>query len=206
MWSRDAGDNLLPPQPPTRMTAVRLGMLLLLLMGCRQEMYDQPRYDPLQESAFFEDGRSARPLVPGTVPRGRLRDDAHLYTGMVDGVFADTFPFPITQGVLQRGMERYNIHCAPCHDRVGTGQGMVVRRGFTRPTSFHADRLRQAPPGFFFDAITAGFGVMPNYADQVAVRDRWAIVAYIRALQLSQRATLADVPVETQQQLQEKTP
>ena len=206
MWSRDAGDRRLPLPFPIRIAAACLGILLLVLTSCRQEMYDQPRYDPLQESTFFEDGRSARPLVPGTVARGQIRDDVHLHTGMVDGVFANTFPFPVTQAVLERGMERYNIHCAPCHDRVGTGQGMVVRRGFTRPASFHIDRLRQAPPGFFFDAITAGFGVMPSYADQVSVRDRWAIVTYIRALQLSQRATLADVPVEARKQLQEKTP
>lgn len=185
----------------SRMTAVCVTIFLIFAMGCRQDMHDQPRYEPLQGSTFFEDGRSSRPLVPDTVARGHLKADEHLYTGKSGKAHASTFPFPITRKVLERGMERYNIFCAPCHDRVGTGQGMVVRRGYTRPSSFHVDRLRKAPVGYFFDTITNGFGVMPDYAAQVAVRDRWAIVAYIRALQLSQRATVADVPAEERSQL-----
>lgn len=177
-------------------------LLLFLAGGCRQEMADQPSYRPFQPSAFFEDGRSARPLVPGTIPRGYLRTDAPLYTGKSGGEFVETFPFPITRAVLERGQERYNIFCAPCHDRVGSGQGMIVQRGFPRPTSYHTPRLREAPVGYFFDVITNGFGKMYDYASRIPPRDRWAIVAYIRALQLSQYATLEDVPPEERQKLQ----
>ncbi|MFQ5960601.1 MAG: c-type cytochrome [Candidatus Methylomirabilales bacterium] len=176
-------------------------IFLIFAVGCRQDMHDQPRHEPLEASTFFEDGRSSRPLVPDTVARGHLQADEHLYTGKSGKAHASTFPFPVTREIFERGKERYNIFCSPCHDRVGTGQGMVVRRGYTRPSSFHTDRLRQAPVGYFFDAMTNGFGVMPDYAAQVAVRDRWAIVAYIRALQLSQRATVADVPAEERSQL-----
>jgi hypothetical protein len=167
-------------------------------------MYDQPRYEPLEQSTFFADGRSARPLEPNTVARGQLRTDEHLTTGKTGGAHAETFPFLISRETLMRGQERYNIFCSPCHDRVGRGQGMVVHRGFARPASFHGERLRQAPAGYFFDAITNGFGVMPSYASQITVEDRWAIVAYIRALQLSQRATLADVPAEVRKPLREQ--
>jgi len=157
-------------------------------------MADQPRYEPLQKSDFFDDQRTARPIVEGTVARGHLNADEQLYTGKADGEPAKTFPFPIDRQVLQRGEERFNIFCAPCHDRVGDGQGMIVRRGFRPPPSFHIDRLREAPPGHFFDVISHGFGSMPDYAAQISVRDRWAIVAYIRALQLSQNAAIGDVP------------
>ena len=164
-------------------------------------MHDQPKYKPLKASKFFADGRTSRPLVPGTVARGHLDDDPLLYTGKVGATFTTTFPAPVTQAVLQRGQERYNIYCTPCHDRVGTGNGMIVQRGYRRPPSFHIDRLRDAPVGYFFDVITNGFGVMPSYAAQVPVSDRWAIIAYLRALQLSQHATLADVPAAEQQHL-----
>jgi len=164
-------------------------------------MHIQPRYDSLDPSTFFDDGRSARPAVPGTVARGNLRVDAHLYTGKVDGVVVNTFPFPITRQVLERGRERYNIYCSPCHDYVGTGRGMIVRRGFQPPPSYHNDRLRTAPVGHFFDVITNGFGAMRSYADRVSPQDRWAIIAYIRALQLSQNAALADVPEKERAQL-----
>jgi hypothetical protein len=177
---------------------------LLLLAGCRQKMADQPRYEPLARSTFFDDGRAARPLEEGTVARGQLRNDQHLYTGKEGGKLVDTFPFSVTLERLARGQERYNIFCSPCHDRVGTGQGMIVRRGYRAPASFHIDRLRQAPAGYFFDVMTNGFGVMPDYAQQVHPEDRWAIVAYIRALQLSQHATLADVPQVQRQQLESK--
>jgi len=228
--------------------------------SCRQDMHDQPKYEPLEASAFFEDGQSARPLVPGTVPRGFLREDVYLYTGRLDqtqsgapasrgpgqapagrpqtggisepgtirdsargqapaqemqpthrpvtgaqqsaAARADIFPFPITRDVLARGQGRFNIFCAPCHSRTGDGDGMVVRRGFRRPPSLHIDRLRQAPPGHFFDVISNGFGAMPSYADQIGAHDRWAIIAYIRALQLSQNASLADVPQQERQKLQ----
>ena len=190
----------------TKFVSVCLVGLLTLLVGCRQDMHDQPKYEPLEASQFFADGRSARPLVPDTVARGQLKPDEHLYSGKSGDAHVTTFPFPVTRQVLERGKERYIIFCSPCHDRVGSGQGMVVRRGYTRPNSFHTDRLRQAPPGYFFDAITNGFGVMPAYAAQVSVRDRWAIIGYIRALQLSQRAALSDVPPEERAKLQGAQP
>jgi mono/diheme cytochrome c family protein len=155
-------------------------------------MHDQPKYEPLESSAFFRDGQASRPLVEGTVARGQLQDDDHLYTGKVNGQPATTFPFPITGAMMDRGQQRYNVYCAPCHDRVGNGVGMIVRRGYRQPQSFHIDRLRAAPPGHFYDVITNGFGAMPDYRAQIQPEDRWAVVAYIRALQLSQHATDAD--------------
>jgi mono/diheme cytochrome c family protein len=162
--------------------------------ACRQDMHDQPKYMPMQESAFFADVRSARAPVEGTVARGQLRDDELLYTGKVNGAAATTFPFRVDEAVMTRGRERFDIFCAPCHGRTGQGDGMVVQRGYRRPPSLHQDRLREAPAGHFFDVITNGFGAMPDYATQVKAEDRWAIVAYMRALQLSGHATLADVP------------
>jgi hypothetical protein len=188
----------------SRKLSVLLLLGLALLAGCEQKMADQPRYEPLAHSTFFGDNRAARPLVEGTVARGHLRSDELLYTGKERGKLVDTFPFPITRAVLARGQERFNIFCSPCHDRVGMGQGMVVRRGYRAPPSFHMDRLRQAPAGHFFDVMTSGFGVMPDYAQQISAEDRWAIVAYIRALQLSQHATVADVPEDQRQQLEIK--
>jgi hypothetical protein len=158
-------------------------------------MHDQPKYIPLRASAFFTDVRSARPVVEGTVARGELHDDDLLYTGKVRREDATVFPFRVDAGVMARGQERFNIYCAPCHGRTGQGDGMIVRRGYRRPPSMHQDRLRNAPAGHFFDVITNGFGAMPDYAAQVRAEDRWAIVAYVRALQLSEHATLADVPV-----------
>ncbi len=169
---------------------------LLGAAGCRYDMQDQPKYIPLRESDFYPDHRSERPLVDGTVPRGYLDADELLYTGKVNGQDSDVFPFPVTADVLARGQERFNIFCSPCHDRTGSGNGMVVRRGYRQPPSFHIDRLRSSPVGHFFDVITNGFGAMPDYKDQVPVRDRWAIVAYIRALQLSERANIGDVPAD----------
>ncbi len=164
-------------------------------------MHDQPKYEPLEASPFFEDGRSARPILPETVARGYLREDAHLYTGKAGNEYADTFPFPITGEVLERGRERFNIFCSVCHGRLGDGEGMIARRGFRRPPSYHIDRLRQAPVGHFFDIITNGFGAMPDHATQIPVRDRWAIIAYIRALQRSQHATVDDVPPQEREKL-----
>jgi mono/diheme cytochrome c family protein len=173
---------------------VGAAVLGLLAAGCRRDMQDQPKYPPLRRSAFFADGRSARPLVPGTVAREHRSGDTLVATGRAGTEFVRDVPVAITRDLLARGRERYDIHCSPCHDRVGNGDGMIVRRGFRRPPSFHDARLRQAPAGYVFDVITRGFGVMPAYAVQVPGADRWAIVAYIRALQLSQNATLADVP------------
>ncbi|MCX8072125.1 MAG: cytochrome c [Candidatus Binatia bacterium] len=179
---------------------------LLFSAGCRRDMQDQPKYKGFRPSEFFADGRSVRPLVPGTVARGHLHDDTLLYTGKIGENFSPEFPFPVTRAVLQRGQERYNIYCSPCHDRVGTGNGMIVQRGYKQPPSFHQDRLRQQPPGYFFHVIGNGFGVMPDYAAQIPVRDRWAIVAYIRALQLSQHATLADIPEADRPKLDQAAP
>lgn len=172
--------------------------------GCelRQAMYDQPKYKPLQKSEFFSDHRASRPLPEGTVARGLLKDDPHLYDGMENGAMAENFPFPVTREVLARGQERYNIFCMPCHDMSGSGNGMVVQRGYKKPVSFHDPRLRSSPPGYFYNAIKNGFGQMPNYADQIPVNDRWAIIAYIRALQFSRNATLDDVPPEERAKLE----
>jgi mono/diheme cytochrome c family protein len=171
-----------------------LGLLLLILAGCRQEMYDQPKVKPLGESDFYSDLRSARPQVEGTVARGQVHEDTYFYTGRIGPNPGDYMPFPVTEEVLARGHERFNIYCAPCHSRIGDGKGMVPSRGFPRmPPTFHQDRLRKAPLGYIFDVATNGFGIMPDYASQIPPRDRWCIVAYIRALQLSQNATQADV-------------
>jgi hypothetical protein len=167
---------------------------LLLTAGCRQDMQDQPKYKPLAESAFFEDQRASRPVLPGVIARGQLREDTRFYTGKEGADPITTFPLPITREVLERGRERFNIYCSPCHDRLGTGLGIVVQRGLRRPPSYHIDRLRAAADCYFYDVITNGFGAMQDYAAQIQPRDRWAIVAYIRVLQRSQNATLADVP------------
>ena len=159
-------------------------------------MHDQPKYIPLRQSSFFADQRSARPLVAGTVPRGQLRDDPLLYTGKINGADATVFPFPIDDKVMARGHERFDIFCSPCHGRTGQGDGMVVRRGYRHPPTYHQDRLRDAPVGHFFDVMTNGFGAMPDYAAQVSPEDRWAIAAYIRALQLSEHASMNDLPPE----------
>jgi mono/diheme cytochrome c family protein len=171
-------------------------------LACRQDMHDQPKYIPLRQSAFFGDERSARPLVPGTVARGQLREDALLYTGKTNGADATTFPFPIDAQVMARGRERFEIYCSPCHGRTGQGDGMIVRRGFRRPPTFHQDRLRNAPVGQIFDVITNGFGAMPDYAAQIKPADRWAIIAYLRALQLSEHATMSDVPADRRSTLE----
>jgi mono/diheme cytochrome c family protein len=165
-------------------------------------MHDQPKYVPLRQSAFFNDARSARPVVEGTIARGQLHEDELLYTGKVNGADAATFPMPIDATVMARGQQRFDIYCAPCHGRTGQGDGMVVRRGYRRPPSIHQDRLRNAPVGHFFDVMTNGFGAMPDYAAQIKAADRWAIVAYIRALQLSAHATLADVPSAERSRIQ----
>jgi mono/diheme cytochrome c family protein len=170
-------------------------------MACRQDMHDQPKFIPFRESTFFADQRSARPLVTGTVARGQLNEDELLMTGKINGADANVFPFAIDDRRMARGQERFNIYCSPCHGRTGMGDGMVVRRGYRQPPTFHQDRLREAPVGHFFDVMTNGFGAMPDYAAQVRVEDRWAIAAYIRALQLSEHATLADVPATDRGQL-----
>jgi mono/diheme cytochrome c family protein len=177
----------------TRSKALALAGLVLLC-GCRQDMHNQPKYRGLRSSAFFSDGSSARPLIDGTVARGTLQTDESFFTGKNGQTMVTELPFPITQQVLDRGEERFNIYCTPCHDRTGSGHGMVVQRGYRQPPSFHIDRLRSAEIGHFFDVMTNGFGAMPDYKVQISPRDRWNIAAYIRALQLSQHASAADVP------------
>jgi hypothetical protein len=157
-------------------------------------MHNQPKYRPLRASAFFDDGASARPLVEGTVARGTLQEDQAFFTGKVGTTLVTELPFPVTHEVVDRGQQRYDIFCTPCHDATGNGRGMVVQRGYRQPVSFHSDRVRQAPIGHYFDVMTNGLGAMPDYRTQIPPRDRWAIAAYIRALQLSQRAPAAEVP------------
>jgi mono/diheme cytochrome c family protein len=191
---------------------------LALVGGCdRLDMYDQPRYKPLAKSDFFADGLSARPRVDGTVAQGELHDDEPFYTGKEAGVLVSQIPqaayhalsddssrsgepmdladsTTLRHALLIRGRERFDIHCSVCHGRTGDGNGMIVRRGFPKPPSLHIERLRNAPAGHFFEVATNGLGAMPNYAGRIDVGDRWAIVAYIRALQLSQNARIGDVP------------
>jgi len=174
---------------------------ILALAACRQDMHDAPRYEPLEESEFFGDGGASRMLVANTVPRGHLREDELLYTGKVGGELVDMFPMDVTSEVMERGHERFNVFCAPCHGATGLGNGTIVQRGFRAPPSYHEERLREAPAGYFFDVMTNGFGAMQDYASQVPVADRWAIAAYIRALQLSQGASLDEVPADRRTEL-----
>ena len=168
--------------------------LIFVTAGCRIDMHIQPYYRPLAKSDFFADGRSARNPVEGTVARGDLRDDQYLYTGKTNGNLGDVMPFPLKDGDLARGRERFNVYCTPCHGRVGDGNGFIPSRGLKRPPSYHIERLRKVPLAYFFDVMTNGFGVMPDYAAQIPPRDRWLIAAYVRALQLSQNAAAADLP------------
>jgi hypothetical protein len=181
-------------------------LLAVTLAGCRQDMHDQPNYSALEESTFFADGQASRPLVEGTVARGHLNDDTLLHTGKEGDDDATVFPFAVTEAVMARGQERFNIYCSPCHGRTGQGDGMIVRRGYRRPPSFADDRLRDQPVGHFFDVITNGFGAMPDYAAQIKAEDRWAIVAYVRALQLSAHATVDEVPAADRGRLDEPRP
>lgn len=166
-----------------------LALLVLAVVGCRQDMHDQAKYEPLEASKFFENGASSRPFPPHTVARGQLHDDRAFYTGYVaDRVWVEELPLPLTAQLLERGQERFGIYCTPCHDRTGSGRGMIVQRGFKQPPSYHQERLRQMPIGYFFDVMTNGFGAMSSYAAQIKPEDRWAIAAYIRVLQRSQYA------------------
>lgn len=174
--------------------AVPLLLLTASLAGCRQDMHDQPKFFPLRSTSFYSDGRSGRPQVTGTVARSQEFEGSYFNTGMVDGAEGDGLPIKLSYSVLRRGQERYNIYCSPCHSRVGNGKGMVVMRGYYPAANFHTDRLRHAPLGHFFSVITNGYGAMPDHAAQLTPADRWAVVAYIRALQLSQNAVNTDLP------------
>jgi hypothetical protein len=167
------------------------------LAGCRQDMQDEPKFFPQRGTNFYPDGRSVRPQVANTVARNQLHENEYFYTGLINGKEGDGLPFPVTTEVLERGQERYNVYCSPCHSRVGNGVGMIVQRGYMKAGNFNTTRLETAPLGHFFHVISNGYGAMPDYSSQVAPADRWAIVAYIRALQLSQKATQADVPAGT---------
>ena len=191
--------------------------MAVVMSGCRQDMHDQPKYIPLRGSTFFADGRGSRMPVANTVARGNLRDDQYFYTGKINGLAANQLPdrllkedFKSMGELLARGQQRYQVYCTPCHSRVGDGNGMIPQRagntGATsafRPPSYHEDRLKKMPLGHFYDVMTNGFGVMLNYSAQVSPRDRWAIAAYIRALQLSQDAKVTDVPEGERDKIQD---
>jgi cytochrome c553 len=165
--------------------------LALLLVGCRQDMHDQPKLEPLEASTLFGDGSGSRPTVEGTVARGQLREDQLLYTGRTaEDQFATDLPMPLTRELLERGQSRFDAFCSPCHGRVGDGMGMIVQRGFKRPNSFHDQRLVDSPVGYYFNVMTNGFSQMSSYAAQISPNDRWAIAAYIKALQLSQSVSV----------------
>ena len=189
-----------------RRTTIYLAAIGLIAMcGCRQEMYNQPKYRPLEKSDFFADQRASRPLVEGTVARGTLTSAPVPAAGAPSAeALWTTMPVPLTREMLARGRQRFEIFCTPCHDRTGAGGGMVVRRGYRPPPSLHIERLRDVPIGHFYDVMTRGLGAMPDYAQQIPPEDRWAIAAYVRALQLSQRATLSDVPEPERRSLEER--
>ena len=184
-----------------RRLAITIVALSTAFVACRQDMHDAPRYEPLEASTFFTDGHSTRMPVANTVARGQLREDEHLFTGKIGGQLATEFPMPVTPEMMARGQERFNVFCSPCHGRTGDGTGMIVQRGFRQPPSYYEDRLVNAPVGYLFDVMTNGFGAMQDYAAQVPVADRWAIAAYIRALQFSRRGTVNDVPADRREEL-----
>ena len=184
-----------------RARGLLVAVLLLAAAGCRQDMHNQPKAIPLRESMFFKDTSSARPVVEGTIARGTLQDDAAFFTGKAGGLAVEALPFALTADVLDRGEQRFNIYCTPCHGLSGNGDGMIVRRGYRQPPSYHIDRLRAVPLGHFYDVMTNGFGAMPDYRAQISPRDRWAIAAYVRALQLSQHTPAAELSSEERQKL-----
>ena len=193
------------PSSSVRSTRILKSLILALAVGvaaCRQDMHDAPRYEAYEASESFPDGRASRIPPAGTVARGWLREDEALYTGKMNGQLVDAIPFAVSHADLKRGQERFNIFCTPCHGRLGDGQGMVVQRGLRQAASYHQDRLRQERIGYFFDVITNGFGAMQGYAEQVPVRDRWLIAAYVRTLQFSQHASIDDVPAERRTELE----
>ena len=192
---------------PSRLAAAALACASALLSGCDMlDMYDQPKYRTFEKCDFFLDDSSARPLVPGTIARGQLNDDEAFFTGRRGGQLIDELPpghgLELSEKLLARGHQRFDIFCSNCHGLAGYGDGMIVQRGFRRPPSLHIDRLRNMPLGYFFDVMTNGFGAMPTYNLQADPADRWAIAAYVRALQLSQNARLEDVPQEERQELE----
>ncbi len=196
------GSALSRQERARRLATVVLAGSFLFVSACAGNHRDQPYYEAQEPSTFFEDDKAMRQLVPNTVAQGQERADEHLYTGEVAGTQVATFPFPVTDQVLRRGQQQYNAHCVPCHGYAGNGDGMIVRRGYSRPQPYHTERLREVPEGYIFDVITNGYGAMPAYAEQVYPRDRWAIIAYIRALQLSQNAPVDQLPAEDREALE----
>jgi len=188
-----------PRLPISQVLAASSFAVLLLAVGCRQDMQNQPKLIPQRGSDFFADHRGARPQVVNTVARGQLREDSYFYTGVIQGANGyreeqNLMPFPVTLDVLRRGQERFNIYCSPCHSRVGNGLGAIVERGYKPAGNLH-DQVRLAQPiSHYFYVMTHGYGAMPDYSTQITPVDRWAVAAYIRALQLSQAATEKDVP------------
>ncbi len=184
------------------MNRVLLLVAFLGLSGCRLEMHDQPKRQAYQSSRFFKNGASSRPLLPGTVARGKLQTNLVYFTGLQGTNLVTDLPATITREVLERGRERFDIYCSVCHGLTGDGNGMIVQRGFPPPPSFNTDRLRHAPVGHFYRVITDGYGVMFPYAARVAPDDRWAIAAYIRALQLSATTQVTDLSSDARTQLE----
>lgn len=186
-------------QKPGRSLVLLVALAALLTVGCRQDMHDQPRIEAYEANAFFADGMGSRPLPSGTIARGWLREDAALWEGKdAAGELVTVLPMPLDRELLERGQNRFEIFCSVCHGSTGDGQGMIVRRGFKQPQPLYEQRLQEMPVGYFFDVMTNGFGLMSSYTKQISVQDRWAIAAYIRALQLSQNAALAELPTPIQ--------
>jgi hypothetical protein len=194
------------PMLPGGLLSAALGGTLALLTACSGNMTNESRYKPLEGSPFFADGSSSRPLPAHTIARGNLHEDQQLYEAKIGTNLVNSFPFPVTMELLERGQQRFDIYCSVCHGRNGEGNGMIVQRGFPQPPSFHIDRITDAPAGHFFDVITHGYGIMYPYASRVEVRDRWAIAAYIRALQYSHHARVDDVPPQERAKLENQKP
>lgn len=187
-----------------RSALLAIAAAFMTTVACRQDMQNQPKYKPLGQNRFFADGRDARPIPAGTIATDELNANDAYHTGEANGEFVDRIPVPITMALLHRGQERFGIFCSPCHGLVGDGNGMVAQRGFRAPADLHTERLREVPPGYIYQVITNGYGAMPDHGDQIPVSDRWAIVAYVRALQYSRNATVADVPTAARSDLEQR--
>ncbi len=195
----------LRPEPGLAWKLALAAAIVLIAGGCRQDMHNQPKYVTYRSSEFFRDGLSERQPVVGTVARGDLHADSYFYTGKNGTKEGDQFPFPITMQVMERGRERYDIYCSPCHSRVGDGNGMIVKRGYRQAANFHLARYLDQPVGHYYSVITHGWGAMPDYAAQIEPADRWAIAAYIRALQYAQNGTMAEVPADQRGQMKDQS-
>lgn len=190
------------------MNKCKWSLLLILTLaaaGCRRDMQNQPKYNPLSRSWFYPDGRSARPIPAGTIAIDEVNLDPAKDTGMLNGQFVDTIPVPVTADLLVKGQVQYNVYCAPCHGRTGSGYGIIATRGFRAPADLTGTRVRNAPPGYIYQVIVKGYGAMAPYDYMVKKsEDRWAIIAYVRALELSRRAAIDDVPAQERATLESK--